>query len=96
MFDMKATIGETIQEAITSMKMIDEEGEITTTDVSAKFVNGKPVGLSVSYLMQSSDQWDRFIRFMDRYAACNELGFAGGAEGTNPNKGASKARSQGV
>mmetsp|Transcript_45244 Transcript_45244/g.91306 ORF Transcript_45244/g.91306 Transcript_45244/m.91306 type:complete len:180 (+) Transcript_45244:92-631(+) len=81
MFDAKATIEETTQEAIASMRMIDDEGEITTTDISAKFVNGQPSALSVSFVMKSSEEWDRFIRFMDRYAESNELGFAGGGDG---------------
>jgi photosystem II reaction center protein Psb28 len=46
-------------------------------DISAKFVNGQPNALSVSYVMKSSEEWDRFMRFMDRYAKTNELGFAG-------------------
>ncbi len=90
MFDAKGTMQETIQDAITSMRMVDDEGEISTTDVSAKFVNGLPVSLSVTHTMQSAAAWERFMRFMDRYAEVNELGFAGGGSGK------SKPRSQGV
>jgi photosystem II protein len=54
---------------ITGMYMIDEEGEITTKEVNAKFVNGQPEALEVFYVMKSTDEWERFIRFMDRYAA---------------------------
>ncbi|KIZ00488.1 Photosystem II reaction center PSB28 protein [Monoraphidium neglectum] len=60
---------------ITGLFMIDEEGELSTTDVKAKFVNGKPQAIEAKYNMRSSFEWDRFIRFMDRYAESNGLGF---------------------
>ncbi len=60
---------------ITGMYMIDEEGEIVTREVKGKFVNGKPEALEVLYIMNSTTEWDRFLRFMDRYAEKNELDF---------------------
>ena len=60
---------------ITGMYMVDEEGEIVTRDVNGKFVNGKPAALQVLYLMKSVDEWDRFMRFMERYAEAHDLGF---------------------
>jgi photosystem II 13kDa protein len=60
---------------ITGMYMVDEEGEISTREVTAKFINGKPEALEALYVMKSVDEWDRFIRFMERYAEENELGF---------------------
>lgn len=62
-------------EDITGMYMIDEEGEIVTREVKGKFVNGKPEALEAVYLMKSKEQWDRFMRFMQRYAEENDLGF---------------------
>jgi hypothetical protein len=47
MFENKEDIAETRQDAITAMRMVDGEGEITTSDVSASFVNGQPVSLQV-------------------------------------------------
>ena len=64
------------QGAITAMTMADEEGEISTANVSARFVEGKPVGLLVRHEMKSPGEWDRFMRFMERYAEANGLGFA--------------------
>ena len=64
------------QGAITAMTMEDEEGEISTANVSARFVEGKPVGLLVRHEMKSPGEWDRFMRFMERYAEANGLGFA--------------------
>ena len=60
---------------ITGMYMIDEEGEIVTREVKGKFVNGKPEALEVLHLMRSEDEWDRFMRFMERYAEDHGLGF---------------------
>jgi photosystem II protein len=60
---------------VTGMFLADEEGELTTTDVNAKFSNGKPQSIEATYVMTSPEQWDRFMRFMDRYAETNGLGF---------------------
>lgn len=60
---------------ITGLFMIDDEGTLSTTDVKARFVNGKPTAIEARYNMRSQFEWDRFIRFMDRYAEANGLGF---------------------
>lgn len=60
---------------ITGMYMIDEEGELVTREVKAKFINGKAEALEVFYPIKSPEEWERFIRFMNRYAEENELGF---------------------
>jgi photosystem II protein len=60
---------------ITGMFMIDEEGELSTRNVNGKFVNGKSAGVEAIYTMDGADQWDRFMRFMDRYAEANGMGF---------------------
>jgi photosystem II 13kDa protein len=74
-FNNPKALDQGVTEDITGMYMIDEEGEIVTREVKAKFINGKPEGLEAIYLMKSSEQWDRFMRFMERYAEDNELGF---------------------
>ncbi|WP_416675438.1 photosystem II reaction center protein Psb28 [Egbenema bharatensis] len=61
---------------ITGMYLIDDEGEISTREVKAKFVNGQPEALEAIYVMKSVEEWERFIRFMDRYAEENGLGFS--------------------
>ena len=63
------------QGEITGMFLIDEEGEISTTDVNARFVNGKPQNIDAVYVMNSPAAWDRFMRFMERYGEANGLGF---------------------
>lgn len=60
---------------ITGLFMVDDEGTLSTTDVKAKFINGKPQAIEAKFQMRSQFEWDRFIRFMDRYSEVNGLGF---------------------
>jgi len=60
---------------ITGMFLVDDEGEMQTTDVNARFVNGKPEAIESVLLMKSPEEWDRFMRFMERYAEANGLVF---------------------
>lgn len=60
---------------ITGMYLIDEEGELITRDVNAKFVNGRPEAIESVYIIKSPEGWDRFMRFMERYAQDNGLRF---------------------
>jgi photosystem II protein len=60
---------------VTGMFMIDDEGEISTTDVNARFSNGKPQAIESTFVMRSPAEWDRFMRFMERYGEENGLGF---------------------
>lgn len=62
-------------ESITGMYLIDEEGEISTREVKAKFINGQPEAIEATYLIKSEEQWERFMRFMERYAEEHGLGF---------------------
>jgi photosystem II 13kDa protein len=74
-FDQPRALDNDRNDDITGMYMIDEEGEISTREVNAKFINGRPAALEALYVMKSVEEWDRFIRFMERYAEENELGF---------------------
>jgi photosystem II 13kDa protein len=65
---------------ITGLYMIDEEGEIVSREVKAKFVNGKPAAIEAIHIMNSPAEWDRFMRFMERYSEENGLGFTKSAE----------------
>ncbi len=62
-------------EEITGMYLIDSEGELVTREVKARFVNGQPEALEALYVMKSVEDWDRFMRFMERYAQEHDLGF---------------------
>jgi photosystem II 13kDa protein len=59
---------------VTGLYLTDEEGEIVIRDVKGKFVNGKPESLEAVYVMKTNEEWDRFMRFMNRYATENGLG----------------------
>ncbi|EOX94312.1 hypothetical protein SCA6_014368 [Theobroma cacao] len=69
-FDSSGEVGD-----ITGFYMIDEEGVLQSVDVNAKFVNGKPAGIEAKYIMRSPPEWDRFMRFMERYSNENGLQF---------------------
>ncbi|XP_050205868.1 photosystem II reaction center PSB28 protein, chloroplastic [Mercurialis annua] len=69
-FDSSGELGD-----ITGLFMIDEEGVLQSVDVSAKFVNGKPARIEAKYIMRTPRDWDRFMRFMERYANANGLQF---------------------
>uniref|UniRef100_A0A803PGG7 Photosystem II reaction center Psb28 protein n=1 Tax=Cannabis sativa TaxID=3483 RepID=A0A803PGG7_CANSA len=69
-FDSSGEVGD-----ITGFYMIDEEGVLQSVDVSAKFVNGKPAGIEAKYIMRTPRDWDRFMRFMERYSNANGLQF---------------------
>ncbi|TAE55451.1 MAG: photosystem II reaction center protein Psb28 [Nostocales cyanobacterium] len=69
-------LAEGSSDEITGMYMIDEEGEIITREVKGKFVNGKPEALEATHLMKTPEEWDRFMRFMERYAEENGLGLS--------------------
>ena len=73
-FQNPAALSEGYTEEITGMYMVDEEGEIVTREVKGKFINGKPEALEAVHLMKSAQEWDRFMRFMERYADENGLG----------------------
>jgi photosystem II protein len=60
---------------VTGMYLVDEEGEITSREVKGKFVNGKPQAIEAMLIMNSREEWDRFMRFMERYGEENGLGF---------------------
>ena len=75
-FDNPKSLVESIKDSITGMYLIDEEGELRTLDVKGVFVNGQPAGLEAYYSMKSREEWDRFMRFMERYAKRNGLGFS--------------------
>ncbi|MDX2232043.1 MAG: photosystem II reaction center protein Psb28 [Leptolyngbyaceae cyanobacterium bins.349] len=74
-FQSPKALSSSMTEGITGMYLIDDEGEISTREVKAKFVNGQPDAIEAVYLIKSVDEWERFIRFMERFAEANDLGF---------------------
>ncbi|HBB32554.1 MAG TPA: photosystem II reaction center protein Psb28 [Cyanobacteria bacterium UBA8803] len=75
-FDEPKALDGSRMEEITGMYMVDEEGEIVTREVKGKFINGRPTALEAVLIMKSHGEWDRFMRFMERYAEEHGLGFS--------------------
>jgi len=69
---------------ITGMFLVDEEGELVTREVKARFVNGKPSALEATYTWKTQEDFERFMRFAQRYADSHDLGFAGSDEAPSP------------
>jgi photosystem II protein len=62
---------------ITGMFLQDEEGELVTREVKARFVNGRASAIEATYTWKTHEDFERFMRFAQRYAETHELGFAG-------------------
>ena len=62
---------------ITGMFMVDEEGELVTREVKARFVNGKASALEATFTWKTTADFERFMRFAQRYADSHGMGFAG-------------------
>lgn len=61
---------------IGGMWMVDEEGEMVTREVNGKFVNGIPSALEATYTWKTEQDFERFMRFAQRYAEANGLGYS--------------------
>ncbi|MEM7592688.1 MAG: photosystem II reaction center protein Psb28 [Cyanobacteria bacterium P01_A01_bin.83] len=59
---------------ITGMYLIDDEGEIVSREVKGKFINGEARAIEAVLIMKSSDEFERFVRFMNKYAEQHGLG----------------------
>ncbi len=61
-------------EEITGIYLIDDEGEIFSKEVKGKFINGEARAIEAVLVIKSTDEWDRFIRFMNKYGPEHGLG----------------------
>ena len=61
--------------SIKGMKMIDQEGELITREVKARFLNGEPSAIEATYTWKSESDFDRFMRFAKRYASTHGMGY---------------------
>jgi len=86
-FEQPAAIAPETMGDITGMWMIDEEGEMITREVNGKFVNGKASALEAVYSWKSEEDFDRFMRFAQRYAAANGLGYSQNQTSDETNEG---------
>ena len=63
-----------------TLSLIDSEGEILVTPNSLKMIFGGDEGdelkrVECTFEIASDSHWERFSRFMERYAAANEMEF---------------------
>ncbi len=61
-----------------ALRLVDEEGELLIEPSSVKFIFGGPEGddferLECKFEIDRDDHWERFMRFMHRYAAANGM-----------------------
>ena len=75
-FEQPAAIAPETMGDITGMWMVDEEGEMVTREVNGKFVNGKASALEAVYSWKSEEDFERFMRFSQRYADANGMGYS--------------------
>ncbi|MEM7760057.1 MAG: photosystem II reaction center protein Psb28 [Cyanobacteria bacterium P01_G01_bin.67] len=61
-------------EEITGLYLIDDEGEIVSREVKGKFINGEARAIEAVLIMKSKDEFERFVRFMNKYADQHGLG----------------------
>ncbi len=75
-FEQPEALANELLGEITGMRMIDEEGEISTREIKARFVNGSPNALEATYVWKSDIEFERFMRFAKRYADTHGLGYS--------------------
>ncbi len=67
--------------AANSMILADEEGAISVTPSSVQFLFSGPEGdelkrVECKFEIEREDHWERFMRFMNRYAEVNGLAYS--------------------
>ncbi|XP_022634877.1 photosystem II reaction center PSB28 protein, chloroplastic isoform X2 [Vigna radiata var. radiata] len=72
---IRGTDEQTIPDVKLTTSRDGTNGVLQSVDVSAKFVNGKPSGIEAKYVMRTPKDWDRFMRFMERYSDAKGLQF---------------------
>jgi photosystem II Psb28-2 protein len=68
------------KQSLNSMLLTDEEGEIRVTPSSTQFIFGGAEGdelqrVECKFEIEQDEQWQRFMRFMQRYAEANGLAY---------------------
>jgi photosystem II Psb28-2 protein len=63
-----------------NLRLIDSEGEITIEPSSLQFIFGGPEGDDIQRVecrldIDREDHWERFMRFMHRYAEANGMAY---------------------
>ena len=68
------------KKSLNTMLLKDEEGEINVTPTSTKFIFGGDEGdelkrVDCQFEIEQDDHWERFMRFMHRYADANGMAY---------------------
>lgn len=68
------------KQSLNSMLLTDEEGNINVTPSSVKFIFGGAEGDELQRVeckieIERDDHWERFMRFMHRYAEANGMAY---------------------
>jgi photosystem II Psb28-2 protein len=68
------------KQSLNSMLLTDEEGEIRVTPSSTQFVFGGAEGdelqkVECKFEIEKDEHWERFMRFMHRYAEANGMAY---------------------
>jgi photosystem II Psb28-2 protein len=63
-----------------AMRLVDCEGEISVEPSAVQFIFGGPEGddlqrVECKFEIEREDHWERFMRFMHRYAEVNDMEF---------------------
>lgn len=66
------------QQSLNSLLLTDEEGDISVTPSSTRFIFGgdegdELKGVECKFEIERDDHWERFMRFMHRYAEANGM-----------------------
>merc|ERR1740124_1612753 len=75
-FDPRVPVGDKPVSRRLSVKDFAAKEYEFEVHVNASFSNGKPQAITSTYVMTSALDWDRFMRFMERYSDANGLGFS--------------------
>ena len=59
-----------------ALAIVDEEGELVTREVNARFINGNPSALEATYVWKTEIDFERFMRFAKRYAESHGMGYS--------------------
>ena len=63
------------KQLITGLYLIDQEGTLLTKTLDVKFLNGKPLIIEAIYVIKTTKEWERLMRFLTRYSDKNKLTF---------------------
>ena len=74
-FEEPDALGEEMTSAIAGMFLVDEEGELVSREVRGRFVNGRASAIEATYTWKTIEEFERFMRFAQRYAKRANLDF---------------------